>query len=96
MPYLTVSVVFPDGLDGEEFAGGAGDPDWVPGSGKSSGEGNGSPLQCTCLENSVNRRAGCATVHGVAKSQTWLSSNTFAFVQSIFLRTTSRTADLPI
>ena len=70
MSYLTVSFVFPDGSDGKESAGNAGDPDLIPGSGKSPGEGNGSPLQYTCLENSVNGRAGCATVHGVAESQT--------------------------
>ena len=42
----------------------------VPGSGRSSGEGNGSPLQYSCLKNSMDRRAWQATGHGVAKSQT--------------------------
>ena len=42
----------------------------VPGSGKSSGEGNGNPLQCSCLENPMDRGAWLATVHEVAKSQT--------------------------
>ena len=37
------------------------------------GEGNGNPLQYSCLENSMNREAWWATVHGVTKSQTWLS-----------------------
>ena len=37
------------------------------------GEGNGNPLQYSCLENSTDREAWWATVHGVAKSQTQLS-----------------------
>ena len=40
----------------------------VPESGRSSGEGNGNPLQCSCLESSVDRGAWRATVHGVAES----------------------------
>ena len=46
----------------------------IPGSGRSPGEGNGSPLQYSCLENSMDRGAWWATVHGVAKSQAWLSN----------------------
>jgi len=42
----------------------------IPGSGRSSGEGNGNPLQYSCLENSMDRGAWRATVHGVAKSWT--------------------------
>ena len=42
----------------------------IPGSGRSPGEGNGNPLQYSCLENSMDRGAWRATVHGVAKSQT--------------------------
>ena len=41
----------------------------IPGSGRSPGEGNGTPLQYSCLENSVGRGAWRATVHGAAKSQ---------------------------
>ena len=37
------------------------------------GEGNGNPLQCSCLESSMGRGAWWATVHGIAKSGTWLS-----------------------
>ena len=48
----------------------AGDAGSVPGSGRSPGGGNGSPLQCSCLENSMDREAWWATVHGVTKSQT--------------------------
>ena len=40
---------------------------------KSPGEGNGSPLQYSCLENPMDIRAWWATVHRIAKSQTWLS-----------------------
>jgi len=45
----------------------------IPGSGRSPGRGNGYSLQYSCLENSMNRGARQATVHGVAKSQTRLS-----------------------
>ena len=44
----------------------------IPGSGKSPGEGNGNPLQYSCLGNPMDREAWRATVHGVAKSQTRL------------------------
>jgi len=44
----------------------------IPGSGRSPGGGNGNPLQYSCLENSMDRGAWWATVHGVAKSQTRL------------------------
>ena len=44
-----------------------------------SGEGNGTPLQYSCLENPMDRGAWWATVHGVAKSQTRLSDFTFTF-----------------
>ena len=52
----------------------AGDAGLIPGSGRSPGEGNGNPLQCSCLENSMDRRAWWVTVHGVAKSQIPLST----------------------
>ena len=42
-------------------------------------EGNGSPLQCSCLENPMDGGAWWAAVHGVAKSRTWLSNFTFTF-----------------
>ena len=61
------------GSDGKESACNAGDPGSILGSGGSAGEGNGNPLQYSCLENYMDREAWRATVHGVAKSQTWLS-----------------------
>ena len=61
---------FPDGSDGEESACNAGDPGSIPGSGRSSGGGNGSPLQYSYLENPMDRGAWQTTVHGVAKSDT--------------------------
>ena len=51
-------------------AGDTGDPGSIPGSGRSPGEGNGSPLLQSCLENPMDRGAWRATVHRVAKSQT--------------------------
>ena len=43
------------------------DPDSIPGSGRSPGEGNGSPLQYSCLENPMDRGAWWPTVHRVSK-----------------------------
>ena len=51
-------------------AGDAVDLGLIPGSGRSPGEGNGNPLQYSCLDNPVDRGAWCAIVHGVAKSRT--------------------------
>ena len=48
----------------------AGDPGLIPGSGRSPGEGNGNPLQYSCLENPMGGGAWWAAVHGVAKSRT--------------------------
>ena len=45
----------------------------VPGWGRSPGEGNGNPLQYSCLEKSMDREAWQATVHGIAKTQTQLT-----------------------
>ena len=61
---------FPGGSDGKESACNAGCIDSIPGSGRSPGEGNGNPLQYSCLENCMDRGAWWATVHGVAKTQT--------------------------
>ena len=56
----------PGGSDVKECACNVGDPGSIPGLGRSPGEGNGNPLQHSCLENPVDRGAGPATVHGVA------------------------------
>ena len=58
----------PGGSDGKESACNAGYPGSIPGSGKSLGEGNGHPLQYSCLESSMDRGAWWAPVHGVTKS----------------------------
>ena len=58
------------GSDGNESACSAGDPGSIPRSGRSAGEGNGNPVQYSCLENPLDRGAWQATVHGVAKSWT--------------------------
>ena len=61
---------FPTTTDGKESTFSAGDLGLVPGSGRSSGEGNGYPLQYSCLENSMDRGTWRATVHWFAKSGT--------------------------
>ena len=52
-------------------AGNAGDMGLIPGSGGSPEEGNGNPLQYSCLENPMDRGSWWAIVHRVAESQTW-------------------------
>ena len=54
----------------KESARDAGDPSSIPELGRSPGEGNGNPLQDSCLENPVDRGAWGASVHGVTKSWT--------------------------
>ena len=63
---------FPGGSEDKASACSAGDPGSIPGLGRSPGEGNGNPLQYSCLENPVDRGAWRATVHRVAKTQTRL------------------------
>ena len=67
---------FPGGSDGKASAYNAGDLGSIPGSGRSPGEGNGNPLQESCLEDPMDGGAWWAIVHGVAKSRTWLSDFT--------------------
>ena len=57
---------------GKESACNAGDPDSIPGSGRFPGEGNGNPLQYSCLENPRDGGAWWAAVYGVAQSRTRL------------------------
>ena len=74
---LMQAQVFPGGSEVKASASNARDLGSIPGSGRSPGEGNGNPLQYSCLENPMDRRAWWATVHRVAKSQTQLSDFTF-------------------
>ena len=72
---LTYSLGSPDGSVDKEptcSAGNTGDASSLLGSGTSPGGGHGSPLQYTCLENPMDRRAWRATDHGISKSQTRL------------------------
>ena len=64
---------FPDDSDGKESPCNARDPSSIPELGRSPRAGNGSPLQCSFLENSMNRGVWQATVHRVTKSWTQLS-----------------------
>ena len=75
---------FPGGLDDKESACNEGDLGLIPGSGRSPGEGNGNPLQYSCLENPMDGGAWQATVHGVAELDTteWLH---FSFWLTLWL-----------
>ena len=59
---------FPGGSDGKESACNVGNLDSVPQLGRSPGEGHGNPLQCTSLDNPMDREVWQAIVHGVTKS----------------------------
>ena len=61
---------FPGSSEVKASACNAGDLGSIPGLGRFPGEGNGNPLQYSGLENTMDRRAWWATVHGVAKSRT--------------------------
>ena len=76
-------IIFPGGSDGKASAYNAyhvGDLGSIPRSGRSPGEGNGTPLQYSCLENPMDGGTGEATVRGVAKSRTRLSDFTLSQV----------------
>ena len=72
--HLSILLGFPSSSDGKTSACNAGDPGSIPGLGRSPGEGNGNPLQHSCLENSMDRGAWWPMVYGVTKSQTRLSN----------------------
>ena len=69
----------PGGSNGKESACNTRNPGLILRLGRSPGEGIGNPLQHSCLENPMDGGAWQAAVHGVAKSQTWLSDFTFTF-----------------
>ena len=61
---------FPGGSEVKASASNVGDPGLIPGSGRSPAEGNGNPLQYSCLEKPMDKGTWQTTVHGVAKSWT--------------------------
>ena len=67
---------FPGGSVVKNLPANAGDTSLISGPGRSPGEGNGNPLQYSCLENPLDREAWEATVHWVTKSQTRLGNFT--------------------
>ena len=75
---------FPDGSDGKESDCSAGDHGSIPVSARSPGEGNGNPLQYSCLENSMDGGAWQATVYEVSKSRTRLSNFAFLSFLKVF------------
>ena len=64
---------FPNRSDGKESIYNTGERGLIPGSVRFPGGGHGNSLQCSCLENPMDRGAWWVTVHGIAKSQTRLS-----------------------
>ena len=70
---------FPSGSEGKESACYAGDTGLIPVLGRFPGEENGNLFHYCCLENSTDRGAWWATVHGIAKSPTRLNDFTFTF-----------------
>ena len=76
---ICISTGFPGGSAGKEYtcsSGDTGDTGSIPGLRRSPGGGHGNPLQDSCLENPMDRGAWWATVYGVTKSWTWLSTHT--------------------
>ena len=80
LPFLVIhfwgTVIDPGGSDCKESACNAGDPDLIPGSGRSPGERNGDPLQYSWLKNPMHRISWWATAHGVAELERteWLTT----------------------
>ena len=80
--HLYMYLGFPGSSDSKEYACNVEDLGSIPGLERSPGGRHGNPLQYSCLENSMDRGAWQATVHGVAKSQTQLSD--FYFTTHIY------------
>ena len=78
---------FPGGSGGKESACNSGDPGWIPGSGRSPGEGNGNSLQYSCLENPMDRGAWRATVLGSQRVRHDSVTNTSTFTDTLNLCT---------
>ena len=77
-------LLWPNSKESACNEGDAGDAGSIPRSERSAGGGHGNPVQYSCLENPMDRGAWWATVHGVAKSQTWLKRlNTHIHVKFI-------------
>ena len=80
LPYLRPAYDFKASLVGQRvknLPANAGDPGLISRLGRPPGEGNGNPLQCSCLENPLDRGAWWATVHEVTKSRTQPRDFTF-------------------
>ena len=77
--WRVVALSFPGGSDRKESACSAGALGSIPGSGRSSGEGNGNPLQYSCVENPMDRAAWQATIHGVARLEYDRAAKTLTF-----------------
>ena len=90
---IKLSLGFPGGSEVKVSACNAGNLGSIPGSGRSPGEGNGKPLQYSCLENPMDGGAWWATVHGVARSRTRLSDFTLQAVTTFGLDDHSRGED---
>ena len=76
---------FPGGSVIKNLPANAGDLGSIPGSGRSPGEGSDSPLQYSCLGNSMDSGAWWATVHRVAKSQKRLSDEHIATIKAAIM-----------
>ena len=84
---------FPGGSEGKVSAYNVGDLGSIPGLGRSPGEGNGNPLQYSCLGNPMDGGTWWATLHGVAKSLAFRTTNLYFhavysdinFIQYIFI-----------
>ena len=74
----------PCSLVGKEPACNVGDPDLIPGSGRSHGEGNGNPPQDSCLENPMDRGSWQVTVHGVAGARHNLATKPPPYLKWVF------------
>ena len=75
--------VFPGGSEDKASACNARDPGLIPGLERSPGDGNGNPLQYSCLENLMDRGAWRATAHGVTESQTQLKQLSTTFYKTV-------------